>query len=122
MSTAAVKAGEQAAKRTLCLLAPSLLAILVAKKQIKQYREHEQEMERIRGLLAAELAAVDDRRERVLVLAPELAASLGAKPAGCAKLAEELGALDKIPLSSLEQEIVQRKSETSVPAVKVAIW
>jgi hypothetical protein len=122
MSTAAVRAGEQAAKRTLCILAPTLLAVLVASKQRKQFAEHDREMERLGGLLCADLAAVDDRRERILVLAPQMAASAGARPAGCARLAEELAALDAAPLGGYEEEQQPAAPEVPVPAAKVAVW
>jgi hypothetical protein len=101
-------------------LAPTLLAVLVASKQRKQFLEHEREMERLDGLLSADLAAVDDRRERVMALAPQLAASAGAKPAGCARLAQELAALDAEPLGGCEEELAA--PEVPVPAVKVAVW
>lgn len=122
MSTAVVRAGEHATKRALCVLAPTLLAVLVASKQRKQFLEHEREMERLAGLLSADLAAVDDRRERILALAPQMAASAGATPAGCVRLAQELAALDASPLGGYQEEEQQAPPEVPVPAAKVAVW
>jgi len=102
---------------------PAVACAVVAHLQWMQYREQDAEMERLGGVLAAELAAVENQRERLLVLAPQLAASAGATPAACARLSRELAALDVSPLQVqvLEDE-VEDEERPEVAAAKVAIW
>lgn len=81
------KAGERAARRTFFFVAPASLLVLVGVKQRRQFRAHEAEMARLRGVLMAELAMAEDQHARVLVLAPQLAGSAGACAAGVEQLA-----------------------------------
>ena len=87
-------AGERAARRTACLVVPATLCALVGVLQQRQHERHTAEMERLQGALLAELVASEDKRERVLALAPQLAASAGARSADCTSLAAALRELD----------------------------
>mmetsp|Transcript_39187 Transcript_39187/g.123526 ORF Transcript_39187/g.123526 Transcript_39187/m.123526 type:complete len:81 (+) Transcript_39187:1880-2122(+) len=80
-------------------------------------------MERLQGALLAELVASEDKRERVLALAPQLAASAGARSAGCTSLAAALRELDSSPLPGLQQQqLASAAAAAPLPAVKVTIW
>ena len=116
-------AGERAARRTACLVVPATLCALVGVLQQRQHERHTAEMERLQGALLAELVASEDKRERVLALAPQLAASAGARSADCTSLAAALRELDSSPLpGSQQQQLASAAAAAPLPAVKVTIW